>query len=155
MVVLDCKSEFWTWPRRPRAYFGSAVAACCASALCYVVLLQNIQSLFMSSSDDEPTSLTFRASKIAKRRDLPRACDACRRKKSMVSDIKTCDCCWPLRLSATTKAKCTEVSPIPDLRLTHACYLCLGDGWSNRNKKCSNCAAHKLACSYTDGTTVR
>lgn len=74
---------------------------------------QSPPSLVMSSSDDESDSFASRPSKIPKRARLPRACDACRRKKGEIHSIVPFSGADGSDLCDATKVKCEDTFAFP------------------------------------------
>ena len=100
----------------------------------------------MSSHEEEYNDADNFSAQGLKKRRIQRACDICRRKKSMLtrseSVLKSLN-----RISSSMLVSFSS-------RLSGALIFIIGDGVQMPGNRCSNCVSYSLDCTYVEASKV-
>lgn len=101
----------------------------------------------MSSNEDECNEGDSLSTQGLKKRRIQRACDICRRKKSMFNRL-----CHSELLPYHSISSSMSV-PFHQLYAS-ATFIVIGDGVHMPGNRCSNCVSYSLECTYVEASKV-
>ena len=112
-------------------------------------ILDQIQ-LLMSSNEDDYNDGDSLSTQSLKKRRIQRACDICRRKKSMSNSVIIEFFSYVVMLSSSMSVLFHQSHG----QVLHSYLSSSGDGVQMPGNRCSNCISYSLDCAYVEASKV-